>query len=178
VPDNISESEYLKLCGEFPFFNVVGHGGFGVKVWLIFRALNFGSVSTDSVAANPCQSLMENNITLNQIKSYLAELQENGIFQLRTEDHTYSLQAETSYELHKICYEIGKKITESRTPLHQIIKDCGFQYDAKNKSLIENFNHGDVNAKADTLKDLLSQLAFAGARFLVKVVVKLEEKVE
>ena len=70
------------------------------------------------------------------------------------------------------------KIKESGKPLDKIIRECGYTWDTRNQGLTRNFANGDVNAKADTLKDLLAQLAFAGARFLVKVVVKLEEKVE
>jgi len=176
MADNISNDDYQVLCSRFPLLQKISHRGFGTKVWLVFRALNFGSVSVESVASNPCQSLMENEIAFSLIGRYLEELSTSKI--LRTDVKGYVLLPENAYELHRICYEMGKKITESGTPLDAIIRECGYTWDKRNRDLANNFANGDVNAKADTLKDLLSQLAFAGARFLVKVVVKLEEKVE
>lgn len=176
--DEISKEDYLMLCKEYPLFKKIGHEGFGVKTWLVFKALNEGYVNGDSVASKPCQSLMEHKIPFHQIKQYLDDLKDSEMFLLQTGRMQYVLNADNSYELHRICYELGKKITDNRTPLKHLITTCGYTYDARNRDLVTNFQNSDVNAKADTLKDLLSQLAFAGARLLVKIVVKMEEKVD
>ena len=168
MADNISETEYVELCKDFPFFELVGHKGFGIKIWLIFRALNFGKVSIESVASNPCQSLMQNNIEFNQIKRFLEELNTNKILKKYGEE--YSLFPEYSYELHRICFEAGKKLERHERDIKRFIQECGYTYDDRNRTLSQNFITGDVNAKTDTLKDLLSQLAFSGARLLVKII--------
>lgn len=176
MADNILESEYITLCEEFPFFKHVGHKGFGVKVWLIFRALNFGNVSLESVASNPCQSLMQNDISFNLMKRFLTELHDDKIFQGTTEG--YKLLPEHSYELHRICYHLGEKISKKNMKLKEMIIECGFQNDSRNNTLINNFETGDVNAKTNTLKDILSQLAFSGARFLIKIIDKGTDKMD
>lgn len=179
MPDEVLESKYLELCQEFPLFEKIGHRGFGTKVWLVFRALNFKSVSMTSVAENPCQSLMENDIHFNNIKRYLEELHRGGVLDIVGSDtvgsdgeasDVYKLSAENSYELHRICYQLGNKIVKSKVDLKKLMLDCGYTNDTRNNTLVNSFANGDVNAKADSLKNILSQLAFAGAKFLTKVV--------
>jgi|APSaa5957512535_1039671.scaffolds.fasta_scaffold24833_5 hypothetical protein len=168
MADEISQDDYLRLCDEYPLFKKVGYEGFGVKTWLVFKALNEGYVNADSVASKPCQSLMQHEIKLPQIKQYMDDLKESGMFRYKTGVGQFALTADNSYELHNICYKMGDKIVKSKTPMDSIIRECGYTWDIRNQDHARNFANGDVNAKADTMKDLLAQLAFAGAKFLIK----------
>lgn len=171
----VTQEEYSKLCNEYDFFKKVGFKGFETKIWLIFKALVNGEVSKQNVARNPCQSLMENQVPFHSIGDYLEELANNGLFTKYGSD--YSLIDDRSFELHNICYRITSKITKTNTPLHELIKECGYTYDSKNRDLVTNFNQGDINAKETTFNDLMTQLAFAGARLLTKIIIHIEEKI-
>ena len=170
----VTNDDYLALCEKYEFFNQVGFEGFETKVWLIFKALTDGTVSEASVSKSPCQSLMQNGVPFSSIQNYLKELNQNRIFSVYGQE--FSLRPEQSYELHRICFEITSKITHPKFSLQDLIVECGYVYDDENRNLVFNFENGDINDKTNTFKDLMTQLAFAGAKLLIKVVVHIEEK--
>ncbi|MGY5151744.1 MAG: hypothetical protein ACW9XA_05695 [Candidatus Nitrosopumilus sp. bin_6a] len=172
----VTQEEYSKLCEKYDFFKKIGFEGFETKIWLVFKALVDEQVSVKSVAKNPCQSLMENDVPFHNIRDYLDQLSNDELL-VKLSGGNYILKDDRSYELHRICYQITSKIVKTKAPLHTLIKDCGYVYDTRNVELVRNFNNGDINAKENTFNDLMTQLAFAGARLLTKIVVHIDEKI-
>ena len=175
--EGVTNDDYLLLCQKYPLFEHLEFEGFETKVWLLFKALTDGSVSPDSVAKSPCQSLMANGITFSSIKDYLDRLEHNKILERTTDTKIYHLKPEHSYQLHQICFDITSKIKKTKSPLQKLIVECGYTYDARNRDLVLKFENGDINDETNTFKDLMTQLAFAGARLLIKCVVHIEEKI-
>lgn len=173
----VTQDEYSKLCDKFELFKMMGFDGFETKLWLTFKALTDGTVSVVSVAKNPCQSLMENNIHFSSIEAYLDKLSNNGLLK-KTSKGEYFLKPEHSYELHNICFKITSKLDKSQNALHDLIKECGYVYDSRNRDLVNRYTSGDINDKENTFTNLMTQLAFAGARLLIKIVVHIEEKID
>ena len=171
----VTNDDYLLLCEKYNLFKHLRFEGFETKVWLVFKALTDGMVSQESVAKSPCQSLMENGVPFYSIRDYLEELYGNGIFS-RDGANEYHLKPEYSYELHRICYDITTKLTKTKYPFKQLITECGYIYDVKNRDLALKFENGDINDKANSFKSLMTELAFAGAKLLIKIVVHIEEK--
>ncbi len=120
---------------------------------------------------------MENNVPFHSIRDYLRELQDNGLLSEGV-GGIYYLNDDRAYDLHRICYQITSKIVKTKTELHKLIKDCGYVYDTRNRDLVVKFQNGDINDKENTFTDLMTQLAFAGARLLIRIVVHIEEKID
>jgi len=173
----ISEEEYLRLCGIYPIFQKVGIKHFEPKIWLIFNALQSGGISQLSVSSKPCQSLMEHNITFDQIGGFLQELYNSEIFST-IDSTTFRVIPKVAYELHRVCYGMTKNIEKFNESFKQLIIECGYQNNSDNRILWTKFDTGDDNAKSGALKDLISQLAYAGARLLIKCILRIEEKVD
>lgn len=173
----ITETDYLKLCESYPVFKQVGFDNFGPKIWLIFRALKFSGTSQVLVSSNPCPSLMEHKITFDQIGFFLEELKEKNIFS-SDGSGTYHVIPKVGYELHNVCYEMSKKIKKSRVNLKQILIECGYPNTGEINNNVKRVTSSDDTENSEALKDLLSQIAFAGARFLITGLTKLGDKIE
>lgn len=173
----ISNTDYEQLCESYTIFSQVGFKNFEPKIWLIFVALKSGGISIQTVSSKPCQSLMEHNITFDQIEWFLEELKDKKIF-FRDSSNTYHLIPEVAYELHRVCYGMTKKIENSNKRFLVVVQECGYPINAENKKRVDRFTSGDDNAKSEVLKDLLSQLAYAGARLIIKCILRTEEKLD
>ncbi len=174
----LSERDYLTLCEFDPFFKKLGHQYFEPKIWLVFVALKNGTVSQESVASNPCQSLMKHKITYHQIRRFLEELEENGILtgKDRIAPH-YQVIPEMAFELHRICYELSLKIKDA-SELTNIIHQCGYPSNLTINEKISRFNTGGDNEKSEVIKELLSQIAYSGTEFILKCILRLNDKLD
>ena len=168
----LSENNYLSMCQFDPFFQKIGVEYFEAKIWLVFVALKNGNVSQESVASNPCQSLMKHKITYDQIGCFLDELEDKGIL-MRTGrgDSRYNVIPNMAYELHRICYELSLKL-KNESILTNLIHECGYPPNAENNNRISRFRTGGDNEKSEVIKELLSQIAYSGTEFILKTILQ------
>ncbi len=174
----ITKEEFNELSNKFSIFKSIGFDNFEPKIWLIFVALRSGKISETIVASKPCQSLMENNVPFEQIKQFLNDIHNGGIFYQIPPAGSFAVTPEIAYELHRVIYQMTKNLEKSKTALLDIIHQCGYMINTENREHVKKFSRGDDNAKSDVMKDLLSQLAYAGTRLLIKGILRIEEKLD
>lgn len=168
----LSENDYVKLCEFNPFFHNLDPEHFEPKIWLIFVALKNGMVSQESVASNPCQSLMKHKITYDQIGMFLNQLNEKGILKQKQDPAEYQVIPKIAYDLHRICYELSLKV-KTHTILTNLIHECGYPSNGHTNEQISRFQTGGDNERSEVIKDLLSQIAYSGTEFILKCIIQL-----
>lgn len=177
MSQDISESDFLKLCSNYPELRRIGSDFLGPKIWILFNALRNGSVSTTSISRRPCPSLMENKVTLSTIKTILSSLDDNGILRLTNKkDFDYVLPDDVAYTLQQMSYDLTQKIsTNDGTYVRQLIQQCGFSSTYLTTTVDDNLTSDDNNRRTSQFKDLLADVAFAGLQMLLKLMNKTNE---
>ena len=173
----ISDKEFQKLYEKYPIFENIGQEHLGVKIWILYNALQNKSTSRDAIASNPCASLMKNNINLPTIDLILSDLVESEVLQFKQVNNEFSvhdktpdldvyvLSPEIKFELQKIVYDTTQRMgvlkidpEYTSVDLEIMLNDCGYSSTYTSDEILRNLHSDDGNKlKISQLKDLLTK---------------------
>ncbi len=171
MSQKISETDFVKLCSDYPELRRIGIDFLGPKIWILFNALRDGSVSTSSISRRPCPSLMENKVTLSTIKTILSDLENNKILRLDSKKtFVYELTDDVAYTLQQMSYDLTQKIsTKDGTFVRKLIQECGYSSTYLTTIVDDNLTSDDNNKRTSQFKDLVADVAFSGLQLIIKL---------
>ena len=176
MSEDISHADFQKFITKYPQFASIGIENLGPKIWILFNTLRDNRISISSITHRPCTSLMENNVSFENIEHILDNLFQSGLLSTQNGSE-YQLDDKIAYALQQLSFDLTRQLPSSNEDMTELLRSCGYSSEFVSTRALTPLFSDDSNLKTSKLRDLLSEVAFSGLRLIVKLLNRAEDSV-